>query len=81
MANTNMNRQVIDIRTSAGVGDISNEILRRWSDKGYDQAVKEGNYDRSRERLNFEMIRIDRSTNVWQKCLPHVASKTLISDV
>ena len=49
MANTNMNRQVIDIRTSAGVGDISNEILRRWSDKGYDQAVKEGNYDRSRE--------------------------------
>ena len=57
MANTNMNRQVIDIRTSAGVGDISNEILRRWSDKGYDQAVKEGNYDRSRERLNFEIAK------------------------
>ena len=52
-----MNRQVIDIRTSAGVGDISNEILRRWSDKGYDQAVKEGNYDRSRERLNFEIAK------------------------
>lgn len=57
MANTNMNRQVIDIRTSAGVGEISNEILRRWSDKGYDQAVKEGNYDRSRERLNFEIAK------------------------
>ena len=39
MANTNMNRQVIDIRTSAGVGDISNEILRRWSEKGYNMAV------------------------------------------
>lgn len=52
-----MNRQVIDIRTSAGVGDISNEILRRWSEKGYDQAVKEGNYDRSRERLNFEIAK------------------------
>ena len=45
MANTNLNRQVIDIRTSSGVGDISNEVLRRWTDKGYDMAVKEGNYD------------------------------------
>ena len=33
MANTNLNRQVIDIRTSSGVGDISNEVLRRWTDK------------------------------------------------
>ena len=57
MANTNMNRQVIDIRTSAGVGDISNEILRRWSEKGYNMAVKEGNYDRSREHLNFEVVK------------------------
>ena len=52
-----MNRQVIDIRTSAGVGDISNEILRRWSEKGYNMAVKEGNYDRSREHLNFEVVK------------------------
>ena len=57
MANMNMNRQVIDIRTSAGVGDISNEILRRWSEKGYNMAVKEGNYDRSREHLNFEVVK------------------------
>ena len=57
MANTNMNRQVIDIRTSAGVGDVSNEILRRWSEKGYNMAVKEGNYDRSREHLNFEVVK------------------------
>ena len=56
MANTNLNRQVIDIRTSSGVGDISNEVLRRWTDKGYDMAVKEGNYDRSREHLNFEIV-------------------------
>ena len=83
MANTNLNRQVIDIRTSSGVGDISNEVLRRWTDKGYDMAVKEGNYDRSREHLNFEIVKIsqDRSINVWQKCLPHVASKTRTSGV
>lgn len=54
MANTNMNRQVIDIRTSAGVGDISNEILRRWSDKGYDQAVKEGT---TTEAVNDSILR------------------------
>lgn len=57
MANDNTNRQVIDIKTCAGVGDISNEVLRRWTEKGYDMAVKEGNYDRSREHLNFEIVK------------------------
>lgn len=33
MANDSINRQVIDIKASAGVGDISNEVLRRWTDK------------------------------------------------
>ena len=57
MANDSINRQVIDIKASAGVGDISNEVLRRWTDKGYEMAVKEGNYDRSREHLNFEIVK------------------------
>ena len=57
MANDSINRQVIDIKASAGVGDISNEVLRRWTDKGYEMAVKEGNYDRSREHLNFEVVK------------------------
>ena len=68
MANTNMNRQVIDIRTSAGVGDISNEILRRWSEKGYNMAVKEGNYDRSREHLNFEVVKGGRTRTSVLPC-------------
>ena len=76
-----MNRQVIDIRTSAGVGDISNEILRRWSDKGYDQAVKEGNYDRSRERLNFEIakggkvVSVDKSRPLDKRMAEMLASR------
>ena len=57
MANDSINRQVLNIKTGAGVGDISNEVLRRWSERGYEQAVKEGNYDRSREHLNFEIAR------------------------
>ena len=57
MANDSINRQVIDIKAIAGVGDISNEVLRRWTDKGYEMAVKEGNYDRSREHLNFEIMK------------------------
>ena len=43
-------KQVMDIRTSKGVGASSNEELRNWTDRGWDQAMKEGNYDRSRER-------------------------------
>jgi len=81
MANTNINRQVIDIRTSAGVGDISNEILRRWSEKGYDMAVKEGNYDRSRERLNFEIAKggkvvpVDKSRPLDKRMAEMLASR------
>lgn len=50
-------KQVMDIQTSKGVGNSSNEQLRNWTEKGWDQAQKEGNYDRSRERLNFELGR------------------------
>ena len=49
-------KQVMDIRTSKGVGASSNEELRNWTDRGWEQAMKEGNYDRSRERLNFEIL-------------------------
>ena len=50
-------KQVMDIQTSKGVGNSSNEQLRNWTEKGWDQAQKEGNYDRSREKLNFELGR------------------------
>ena len=81
MANTNMNRQVINIRGTAGVGDISNEVLRRWSDKGYDMAVKEGNYDRSREHLNFEVVKggkvvaVDKSRPLDKRMAEMLASR------
>ena len=50
-------KQVMDIKTSKGIAQSSNEQLRRWSENGWEQAAKEGNYDRSREYLNFEIAR------------------------
>ena len=31
-------KQVMDIKTSKGIAESSNEQLRRWTDKGWDQA-------------------------------------------
>jgi len=47
----------MDIKTSKGITQSSNEQLRRWSENGWEQAAKEGNSDRSREHLNFEIAR------------------------
>ena len=33
----------------------SNEHQRRWTEAGRENAIAHGNYDRSRERLNFEI--------------------------
>lgn len=49
-------KQVMDIRASKGITvGQSNEHQRKWSEKGWSNAVSTGNYDRSREPLNFEI--------------------------
>lgn len=51
-------KQVIDFRASKGVSSgESNEELRQWTENGWKQAVSNGNYDRSREHLNFEIVK------------------------
>lgn len=46
----------MDFRPSKGITTAqSNEHQRRWTEKGWQSAVAQGNYDRSRERLNFEI--------------------------
>lgn len=53
---TPKSKQVMDIMASAGMtADQSNEHLRKWSERGWADAVKHGNYDRSRTHLNFEV--------------------------
>ncbi len=49
-------KQVMDFRPSKGITTAqSNEHQRRWTEKGWQSAATQGNYDRSRERLNFEI--------------------------
>lgn len=46
----------MDIQSSKGITvGQSNEHQRKWSEKGWNNAVGTGNYDRSREPLNFEI--------------------------
>ena len=48
-------KQVMDIKVTKGLASVGNEELRNWTEKGWNQAMREGNYDRSREHLNFEI--------------------------
>ena len=50
-------KQVMDIQSSKGITVAQSiEHQRKWSEKGWDNAVRTGNYDRSRESLNFEIL-------------------------
>lgn len=50
-------KQVLDIRVSKGITTAqSNEHQRRRSEKAEEYAMKKGNYDPTRERLNFEIV-------------------------
>lgn len=67
-------KQVLDVRVSKGVTTAqSNEHMRRWTEKGWNRAVEIGNYDPTREHLNFEIapggkIRtIDKSRSIPER--------------
>lgn len=48
----------MDMRPGKGITAAqSDEHQRNWSERGWDHASKNGNYDRSREHLNFEIVR------------------------
>jgi predicted nucleic acid-binding Zn-ribbon protein len=49
-------KQVMDFRPSKGITTAqSNEHQRRWTENGWKSAIDSGNYDRTREHLNFEI--------------------------
>lgn len=50
----------------------SNEHKRNWSEKGWEHAVRIGNYDRTREHLNFEIVdgkivKVDKTKSIPQR--------------
>lgn len=64
----------MDFRPSKGISTSqSNEHLRRWTEKGWDSALNAGNYDPTRERLNFEVVSggkirpVDKSRSIPQR--------------
>lgn len=69
-----VNKQVADMQASTGVTTAeSNEFQRRWKDERWNRAGKEGNYDRTRDHLNFEVAKggiirpIDKTHTVGEK--------------
>lgn len=72
----------MDIRASKGITvGQSNEHQRNWSEKGWNSAVSTGNYDRSREPLNFEIGKggvvtpIDKRKNIPQRMTENLAER------
>lgn len=81
------NRQVIDIKASAGMtGDQSNEHQRRWSERGWRDAAKHGNYDPTRARINFEVAKggivrpIDTSVTIPKRIKETLRERGIIED-
>lgn len=72
----------MDIRASKGITvGQSNEHQRRWSEKGWNNATATGNYDRSREPLNFEIKKggiissVDKRKNIPQLMAENLAER------
>ena len=63
----------MDMRPSKGITTAqSDEHQRRWTEKGWQHAVGSGNYDPTREHLNFEIVRgkvqpIDKRTSIPER--------------
>ena len=67
-------KQVIDFRPSKGITTaVSNEIQRNRSEKGKAYAESIGNYDATREHLNFEIVKggkiqsVDKTKSIPQR--------------
>lgn len=67
-------KQVMDIRASKGISNgESDEQQRRWGDKAWAEALRRGNHDRTREHLNFEIVKggvvqpVDKSKRITER--------------
>jgi hypothetical protein len=79
---SNTSKQVVFQRAGKGLAaGISNEELRNWSEKSWSHAVNVGNYDRSREALNFEVRRggevtpVDKTRSLTQRMAENLRSR------
>ena len=77
-----MAKQVFDCRPGKGFTTAqSNEHQRRWTEKGWGFALSKGNYDRTREHLNFEIRKggriqaIDKSQSIPERMKENLAAR------
>lgn len=74
-------KQVMDFRPSKGITTAqSNEHQRRWTDKGWERAVSIGNYDPTREHLNFEIkagkvCQVDKSKSIPERMAESLSAR------
>ncbi len=75
-------KQVMDIRVSKGMTTAqSNEHQRRRSQKGEEYAMTKGNYDPTRERLNFEIVKgckvapVDKTRSIPERMTDILSSR------
>lgn len=76
---TNSIKQVMDIRPGKGItAGQSDEHQRNWTERGWVWASKHGNYDRTREKLNFEIVKGGKVVPVDKsKSIPERMTETL----
>lgn len=77
-----MAKQVIDSRPDKGMTTAqSNEHQRRWTEKGWSYAISKGNYDRTREHLNFEIRKggkvqaVDKSQSIPERMKENLTAR------
>jgi len=77
-----MAKQVFDCRPGKGFTTAqSNEHQRRWTEKAWSFALSKGNYDRTREHLNFEIRKgskiqaIDKSQSIPERMKENLVAR------
>jgi hypothetical protein len=75
-------KQVLDFRAGKGFTKAqSDEHQRNWSERSWDWAVSHGNYDRTREHLNFEIVKgckiqpVDKSKSIPARMAENLAER------
>ena len=76
------NKQVVHFNVMKGFTTAqSNEHQRNWTERAWENAMLHGNYDRSRERLNFEITKggkirpIDTSVSIPKRMAASLAER------
>lgn len=74
-----MAKQVMDFSSSKGFSSaLSTEEQRTYSQKGWEDVIKKGNYDRTREHLNFEIVAggkvqaVDKTKSIDKKIMENL---------